>query len=635
MRARNAAGAKSSVWLAGLLISSLLLLRTIFLARVTVIIADEQTSIDFIVDDTLHGNADSGQIVTSNTERSNQSNGSFVFPRICLDEPLYAPIWEWHFFTKNTSADTGAFQSQKKVLIATYSAFGTYARLLELTSPINKAYARRWTHDMVVLQGTSFILPWDKNCTPPEERSRFNKIDLLREALLRKNEYDHLLLLDADTLIYDFSFDISRLVPSNETMLVAQRTHQEDPTATRNINNGITLWNLHHPLTRQVADDWDQACRDGIPDNRPYRGDQFYLRQVLKSEDRVAAISSVWDEFYYRDGTVVKHFQRSNSRSWNETGLDTREDRILNATKDISQRFDIDEQQLDRKNYSAITGSTEIDSPRCTTRRKSKWDHHRFLAENSVPLTSKRLLIAQYSSFGSYASLLEVTAPINKAYARKWGVDVLIVQGNALLFKNDRPDCELPSHRAMYNKIPLLIHALSKRDEYDQVLILDADAMIYDFAFDITQLLTNKDMLTAQKVNPDGNAQTWNVNIGISLWNLHHNKTHQVAKRWLKRTSQGLDKAFESKGVEHGDQHYLQMVLKRDISALKAINATSNAFQYENGTVIKHFVRPKHSDWSGNGMTNREVLIARTATEVCNRFPSDCEDLEYLPYATL
>jgi len=104
-------------------------------------------------------------------------------------------------------------------------AFGKYARLLELTAPINKAYAKIWNHDIVILQGTAMILPWDKNCTPPEERSRFNKIDLLLEALKRENQYDQLLLLDADTLIFDFDFDMTKLVP-NTTMLVAQRTQQ-------------------------------------------------------------------------------------------------------------------------------------------------------------------------------------------------------------------------------------------------------------------------------------------------------------------------------------------------------------------------------------------------------------------------
>lgn len=310
------------------------------------------TPFDF--DDKTHHFAVNQQVATTIEKTANETR---VFPRICLNESLHDPIWEWRFFGSSGSVNE-TDSGRKRLLIATYSAFGKYAKLLELTSPINKAYAKRWNHDIVILQGTSLILQWDENCTPPEERSRFNKIDLLLEALSRKGNYDYLLLLDADTLIYDFSYDITRLFASKDTMLVAQRTHQQDPPATYNINNGITLWNLHHRLTQQVAEDWNKACRQGIPENRPYRGDQYFLRQVLHSGDRISSISSVWDEFYYRDATVVKHFQRSNNRSWNDTGLDTREERILNATAEICVRFGLDEQHLERRNYTDISGNS-------------------------------------------------------------------------------------------------------------------------------------------------------------------------------------------------------------------------------------------------------------------------------------
>lgn len=135
-------------------------------------------------------------------------------------------------------------------------------------------------------------------------------------------------------------------------MLVAQRVHAYDPSNTWNINNGVMLWNLHHPLTESTTKAWDQACRKGLPDNRPFRGDQFYLHQVLKKKNRTAAVSSVVNEFYYKDGTVVKHFQRSKMYSWNDTGLDAREERIQTTADEVCKTFSIE--HLEQVNYTSL-----------------------------------------------------------------------------------------------------------------------------------------------------------------------------------------------------------------------------------------------------------------------------------------
>lgn len=329
----------SQVSFLGIVVLSLFLLRSEVRLGVAVLEKEQRN---------VENNSD---LSSSDTEkRSNETEEAKTFPRLCRDAPEASPIWEWKY-GNGTNAQRAA---KKRMLIATYSAFGTYAKLLEMTAPVNKAYAKQWGHDIVILQGTTMILPWDENCTPTEERSRFNKIDLLLTAL-RHEEYDLLLLLDADTLVYNFSYDISAMI-DDDTMLVAQRTKLEDPPATLNINNGVTLWNLRHPITTVVAKDWDRRCRKGIPDNRPFRGDQFYLRESLKREERIEAVAAVWDEFYYRDGTVVKHFQRSNSRSWNETGLDLREERIENATEALLRRHQLREKDLEVKQYVLNSG---------------------------------------------------------------------------------------------------------------------------------------------------------------------------------------------------------------------------------------------------------------------------------------
>ncbi len=57
---------------------------------------------------------------------------------------------------------------------------------------------------------------------------------------------------------------------------------------------------------------------------------------------------------------------------------------------------------------------------------------------------------------------------------------------------------------------------------YDKLLILDMDAMMYDFSRDIAHLLPQDKMLVAHKVVRGDSPVTANINIGVTLWNLQH-----------------------------------------------------------------------------------------------------------------
>ena len=84
------------------------------------------------------------------------------------------------------------------------------------------------------------------------------------------------------------------------------------------------------------------------------------------------------------------------------------------------------------------------------------------------------------------------SAPIN---AKDWGHDFVVLQGTAMI----NPSCP-DEHRSTFNKIPLLKLAYGKREWYDQVLILDTDAMIVDFHCDITRLLPPTHLLAAHRL---------------------------------------------------------------------------------------------------------------------------------------
>lgn len=423
-------------------------------------------------------------------------------------------------------------------------------------------------------------------------------------------------------------------------MLLAQRTRKDDQPATRNINMGVTVWNLHHPLTSIVAHDWKNACRTGIAQQRyPSQDEGYYLQQVLHSKDRIASISTVWDEFLHQDGTVIKSFQSSNDGSWDRTEQKNNqqqqeeEEWIQRVTQEICDHYLIDKDALDQRNYTNPSNVSRNQSS-CVPRRKSLWHLHS-APKNTIRPSHKRLLIAQYSSFGSYASLLEETAPLNKAYARKWNHDMLIVQGTALVLRGDRKDCPLPEERSTFNKIPILMYALSHTDVYDQLLLLDADALISNMGFDITTVLNDDEMLAAQRVDREDTRRTWNINNGITLWNLKHNMTKRISATWLQKATIALDGVREFGWSHNGDQHYLHLSLQSEEGAVQMTNAVLELFRYSRGTAVKHFIRYDHSTWQGSENERRIAYIQESVNITCAQSPLDCKDLEYVRYTNL
>jgi hypothetical protein len=284
---------------------------------------------------------------------SNKANHTLEQRNTSSDEVFHGslrrkPIWEWSFHDKKNATTN----SKGRLLIAQYSSLSadrTYARLMELTAPINKAYAKRWGHDLVILQGTTFILPKDGSCEPEENRSMFNKIDLLRVALSMGKHYDQLLILDSDAMIYDFERDVTELI-TEEEMLVAHRVREKEGPRTWNINNGVSLWNLHHPLTRMTLTRWNQSSWEGLSGSKVH-GDQMYLQRVLKRGKMEPHIHAMPVEFKYEKGTVIKHFVRQN-KWWNNTGMEERLEGIQESIREVYRRFSTDCERLERKVYT-------------------------------------------------------------------------------------------------------------------------------------------------------------------------------------------------------------------------------------------------------------------------------------------
>jgi hypothetical protein len=274
--------------------------------------------------------------------------------------------WEWNYYSDDNSDDenssnisrtltpptlpspsssnstlptrnlTKRRNKHKNTLIALFCGYDQYSEMLEKTAPVSKAYGKLWKQDVVVLQGTSYMLSdVDGNCTPPGRRTTLNKITLARVAytvsfLQHQNDtegrqqhhhepYDQILILDTDAMIYNFDVDISTLFPDDDSfMLAAHRvdhqqttTKHDDDSSTSNdttssttdtvhnddddenenenddtdndsnFNAGVLLWNLRHPETASVFAEWGYRANTAIRDGT-LQGDQRLLHQTLR-----------------------------------------------------------------------------------------------------------------------------------------------------------------------------------------------------------------------------------------------------------------------------------------------------------------------------------------------------------------
>ena len=435
----------------------------------------------------------------------------------------WTPPFDGDSFITNHTEERTKMTPRRRLLIAQYSGKGSYQKLLQEVEPINRAYAKRWGHDYVTLLGTALKFPGLKyesnqsesmkrnddngsdsnginrfcryyenndsangsqatnsSLTQPsassskynyEAQSTFNKIPLLFKAIDESPlKYDQVLILDSDTMIVDFEYDITSLLlsshsadssgqdhdrlsskikqndqlhngqkldergknsPRNEAtldngegprsyhsnrraiksndnreddnslFLVAYRVWKFDSPSTWDVNAGITLWNLRHPNTRLVAEDWLKSSLSDPKQVLLKNDDQYFLQRSLQkitakcassSDSNNAAstgvfamkcflnwlsrhsflpallnyysdgnskangvlnlaggtlfercknnvgIRTVRDEFEYYNATLIKHFKRDTA-SWSRTGLEQRLLRIREAKEEICRKW--------------------------------------------------------------------------------------------------------------------------------------------------------------------------------------------------------------------------------------------------------------------------------------------------------
>jgi hypothetical protein len=260
-------------------------------------------------------------------------------------------------------------------------------------------------------------------------------------------------------------------------------------------------------------------------------------------------------------------------------------------------------------------------------------------------LRNASLLIVQYTGGNTYSALLNLTQPINEAYAKKWGYDYelftgLLIQKELPLSSNKNVTKNVPESRATYNKVMILYRVLTNIEyqQYDKLLILDSDALMYDFSRDVATLLPQNRMMLAHRVKRNDADTTWNINIGVTLWNLRHIATFPFCKAWKQAC---IHRILEHPMSRDSDQAPLQGVLKGipEDDRGNMILSMRDELGYSTGKFIRHFIRPDCNNWTDytDTMPKRVERMQTTIMEICNttftlsNHPDICED--YIDYA--
>ena len=255
-----------------------------------------------------------------------------------------------------------------------------------------------------------------------------------------------------------------------------------------------------------------------------------------------------------------------------------------------------------------------------------QWYHYNNDTASNKTSNGKRtkLLVAQYTGpEATYVRYANITQTANRAYAKKWGFDYLLLSGVAFHSAVPRPG------DATYNKLALLKKAMNAKVSYDAVLMIDADAVIVDLDQDIWDLIPSWPLISAFRVDfANDNLHTWNINIGVTVWNLRHEKMKEVYDRWLLGCYRRMNVL---KWDVPDDQAPLQDLikkypLKQRKTMVNAMNTTH--FMYSGGTFVKHFIRDKQT-WATNenDSNRRETAMEAAVRDVCTKWKNACDDL--------
>jgi len=266
--------------------------------------------------------------------------------------------------------------------------------------------------------------------------------------------------------------------------------------------------------------------------------------------------------------------------------------------------------------YSTSNNHNTTTTRNVQTRHTGLDTYLEFTNTKSNTTATRKVLISQYTGLdAAYLEFTNITQRANKAYANKWNYDYLLMKGTA--FNSNQVGI------SAYNKLSVLRKAIDAK-VYDVLLILDSDAVIVDLDQDVLDLMPESMLLTACRNHESDSPHTWNLNNGVTLWNLRHERMEEVYTEWYRRIIIRIGK----KNLIPSDQAELHEVVKEygEDKRKTIVNAIyTYHFRFHEGSFVKHVVRSSSSTWKSaqDDLIRRKSILKEAVKDVCAKWNCD------------
>lgn len=224
------------------------------------------------------------------------------------------------------------------------------------------------------------------------------------------------------------------------------------------------------------------------------------------------------------------------------------------------------------------------------------------------------VVVIQTCDGDQYHPLYEVTHPANKQYAARHGYTYWGFEG---VVRGPKP------WQSSFNRI-YLFEMAQQSGAFDWIFFLDNDALVVNHAQALDGFLDQACMIVAARGASDDAKDYHDINAGVMLVNLRHDKARHLLREWRRRyeavgleeLEQEPDGSFTHIGTHVDDQGMLQALLKSHFTADDVCRQTlPNITLNYGGSFVQHVMRGEE----GTPMADRTSRLKELAQSIINR----------------
>lgn len=179
--------------------------------------------------------------------------------------------WDHNIYVHATNDDEAEridISTKRTLLLVQQATSMNVAKIVDVTSRINRAYAKQWGIDYVRLDGSMSAAGVLRNLLRMKASSK-SLPSSSRYSNDMKRDYDVVVMLDADAMVVDMDYNILDLfAPGFLIGTIGGKRDGDGSTVELNDGAGIMFWNLNHeeigPLSKLWRDELHTSFERGL-----------------------------------------------------------------------------------------------------------------------------------------------------------------------------------------------------------------------------------------------------------------------------------------------------------------------------------------------------------------------------------